>query len=46
MGITVAVDVLRFLSSIESNNALSPPPPDVALRRVQATPRVRITAAN
>ena len=45
MGITVAVDVLRFLSTSEAINALSPPPPHVALRRVQATPRIRITTA-
>ena len=43
MGITVAVDVPRFLSTGEALNALSPPPPHVASRRVQATPRVRIT---
>ena len=42
-GITVAVDVLRFLSTSESINALSKPPPHVASKRVQATPRIRIT---
>ena len=45
MGITVAVSVPRFLSTSESINALSPPPPHVASRRVQATPRIRITTA-
>ena len=45
MGITVAVDVLRFLSTSESIDALSPHPPHVASRRVQVTPRVRITTA-
>ena len=45
MGITVAVDVPRFPSTGEAINALSPPPPHVASRRVQATPRIRITTA-